>query len=105
MATLLTTLFLGIVVGSIYSLSAFGLVLTYRTSGVFNFAHGALGMFFAFVFYQLVQGGRISLIAFDVDQTWHLPTGLALVLVVGVLAPLGGFVLDVVLFSRLRNAG
>jgi len=105
MATLLTTLFLGIVVGSIYSLSAFGLVLTYRTSGVFNFAHGALGMFFAFVFYQLVQGGRISLVAFDYNQTWHLPTGVALVLVVGVLAPAAGWLLDIVLFSRLRHAG
>lgn len=105
MATLLTTLFLGVVVGSIYSLSAFGLVLTYRTSGVFNFAHGALGMFFAFVFYQSVQGGRIGLVAFDYDQRWHLPPLVALVLVVGILAPLGGFLLDVLLFSRLRNAG
>ncbi len=105
MATLLTTLFLGIVVGSIYSVSAFGLVLTYRTSGVFNFAHGALGMFFAFVFYQSVQGGKVSLVAFDYHQSWHLPTGVALVLVVGVLAPLGGWFLDWVMFSRLRNAG
>jgi branched-subunit amino acid ABC-type transport system permease component len=105
MATLLTTLFLGIVVGSIYSLSAFGLVLTYRTSGVFNFAHGALGMFFAFVFYQLVQGGKVGLVAADYHQSWHLPTGVALVLVVGVLAPLGGWALDTVLFSRLRHAG
>ena len=105
MAALLTTLFLGVVVGSIYSLSAFGLVLTYRTSGVFNFAHGALGMFFAFVFYQLVQGGRIALIATDYNQTWRVPTGVALVLVVGILAPLGGWLLDVVLFSRLRDAG
>ncbi len=105
MAAFLTTLFLGIVVGSIYSLSAFGLVLTYRTSGVFNFAHGALGMFFAFVYYQLVQGGRIGLVAFDYEQHWHLPTGVALVLVIGVLAPLGGWLLDVVLFSRLRGAG
>jgi len=51
-----STLFLGAVFGSIYALLAFGLVLTYRTSGVFNFAQGALGMFFAFVFFQLHKG-------------------------------------------------
>jgi branched-chain amino acid transport system permease protein len=105
MAAFLTTLFLGVVVGSIYSLSAFGLVLTYRASGVFNFAHGAIGMFSAFVFYQLVQGGRVSLVAAEYDQTWHLPTGIALVLVLGVLAPGLGWLLDVALFKRLRAAG
>ena len=105
MSALLTALFLGAVVGSIYSLSAYGLVLTYRSSGVFNFAHGAVGMLFAYVYYQLVQGGRIGLVAFDYDQTWHLPTGVALALVVVVLAPLFGWVLDLVLFRRLRDAG
>lgn len=105
MSALLTALFLGAVVGSIYSLSAYGLVLTYRSSGVFNFAHGAIGMLFAYVYYQLVQGGQIGLVAFDYDQTWRLPTGVALVLVVGVLAPLFGWLLDLVLFRRLRDAG
>jgi branched-subunit amino acid ABC-type transport system permease component len=105
LAALLTTLFLGAVVGSIYSLSAFGLVLTYRASGVFNFAHGAVGMFFAFVFYQLVQGGHLALVAFDYDQTFRLPTGVALVLVVGLFAPAFGWALNRVLFRRLRDAG
>lgn len=105
MAALLTTLFLGAVVGSIYSLSAFGLVLTYRASGIFNFAHGAIGMLGAYVFYQLVQGGRVGLVRFVYDQTWRLPTGVALVLVIGVLAPLLGWFLDAVLFRRLRDAG
>jgi branched-subunit amino acid ABC-type transport system permease component len=105
MSALGTALFLGAVVGSIYALSAFGLVLTYRASGTFNFAHGAVGMLFAFVFYQLVQGGRIGLVAFDYDQTWKLPTGGALLLVVGVLAPGFGWLLDRVLFHPLRDAG
>lgn len=43
----------GIVVGSIYGLAATGLVLTYKTSGVFNFAHGAVGAAGAFLFYEL----------------------------------------------------
>jgi branched-chain amino acid transport system permease protein len=104
-AALLTTLFLGAVVGSIYSLSAFGLVLTYRASGIFNFAHGAIGMLAAYAYYQLAQGGRVGLVRFDYDQTWHLPSGVALVTVVGVLAPAFGWFLDAVLFRRLRNAG
>jgi branched-subunit amino acid ABC-type transport system permease component len=105
LADVLTTLFLGIVVGSIYSVSAFGLVLTYRASGVFNFAHGAVGMLFAFVYFQLVQGGSVSLIAFDYTQTWRLPQPVALVLVVGILAPAFGFGLERALFRRLRDAG
>jgi ABC-type branched-subunit amino acid transport system permease subunit len=43
----------GVVYGSIYGLAAMGLVLTYRTSGLFNFGHGALGAGAAYVFYEL----------------------------------------------------
>ena len=43
----------GVVYGSIYGLAAMGLVLTYRTSGIFNFGHGALGAGAAYVFYEL----------------------------------------------------
>ena len=42
---------IGLTFGSIYSLAALGLVLTYKTSGVFNFAHGAIAAVAAFVFY------------------------------------------------------
>jgi len=48
-------LIFGLVVGSIYGLAAMGLVLTYRTSGIFNFAHGAIGAGAAYVFYELRQ--------------------------------------------------
>ena len=40
---------IGIVTGSIYAVAASGLVLTYTTSGIFNFAHGGIGMFMAFI--------------------------------------------------------
>ncbi len=62
-------------------------------------------MLSAFAFYQLAQGGRVGLIAFDYDQTWKLPTGVSLVLVVVVLAPAFGWALDVLLFRRLRDSG
>ncbi len=43
----------GLVTGSLYGLAGLGLVLTYRTSGVFNFAHGAIAAGAAFLFHTL----------------------------------------------------
>lgn len=49
---------IGIASGAIYSLAALGLVLTYKTSGVFNFAIGAQAAASAYVFYSLrIQAG------------------------------------------------
>jgi branched-subunit amino acid ABC-type transport system permease component len=42
----------GLSVGSVYGLSAMGLVLTYRTSGLFNLAQGAVAAAGAFAFYD-----------------------------------------------------
>ena len=72
---------IGIVLGSAYAVAASGLVVTYSTSGIFNIAHGAIGMFMAFVYWQLSVG-------------WHINTGLAFVLTVFVLAPLLGAVVE-----------
>ena len=44
---------IGIATGSIYAIAAMGLVLTYKTSGVFNFGHGAIGAAAAYLFYEL----------------------------------------------------
>ena len=46
----------GAVTGAIYSIMASGLVLTYTTSGIFNFAHGAVAFATAYVYYQLNTG-------------------------------------------------
>ena len=35
---------IGVAIGSAYAIAASGLVVTYTTSGIFNFAHGAIGM-------------------------------------------------------------
>jgi ABC-type branched-subunit amino acid transport system ATPase component/branched-subunit amino acid ABC-type transport system permease component len=43
----------GLVSGSVYGLIGTGLVLTYRTSGIFNFAYGALATVAAYVYYFL----------------------------------------------------
>ena len=72
---------IGIVLGSAYAVAASGLVVTYATSGIFNIAHGAIGMFMAFVYWQLSVG-------------WHMNTALAFLLTVFVLAPLLGAVVE-----------
>ena len=43
----------GLSLAAILAVAASGLVLTYTTTGVFNFAHGAIGMLGAFAYWQL----------------------------------------------------
>src|SRR5919106_6789343 len=66
-ASLLNATVAGVALGAIYSLAATGLVVTYTTSGIFNFAQGAIGMFMAFVYWQL----RVD---------WGIPAPISLVL-------------------------
>jgi branched-chain amino acid transport system permease protein len=81
----------GLVTASIYAIAATGLVVTYTTSGVFNLAHGAIGMFGAFVYWQL-------------HFAWAWPAWLALLIVVGILAPLFGCAIEKVLMRNLADA-
>ena len=53
MSDLFPFLIAGIVAGSLYGVTAMGLVLTYRTSGIFNFGHGAIAAGAAYLFYEL----------------------------------------------------
>ncbi|MEV5848660.1 ATP-binding cassette domain-containing protein [Streptomyces sp. NPDC051985] len=50
---MLPFLIAGLTTGTVFGLAAVGLVLTYRTSGVLNFGHGALASASAFLFYFL----------------------------------------------------
>src|SRR5947209_10632873 len=81
----------GVITGCLYALTASGLVVTYTTSGVFNFAHGAIGMFMAFTYWEL-----------RVHRHWPAP--LALFVVLFVLSPLMGLVIERILMRRLYNA-
>lgn len=81
----------GITLGSIYGIAASGLVVTYTTSGVFNFAQGAIGMVMAFVYWQL-----------KVD--WGVQTFVALMIVVLIIAPLFGALIEAVLMRRVSQA-
>jgi branched-subunit amino acid ABC-type transport system permease component len=89
--TLLATyVVLGIAVGSIYGLAAVGLVLTYRTSGLFNFAHGTVAAVGAYTFYVL-------------RQQHGVPWPIALVVAVAVAGPIMGILLEL-MGRRLANA-
>lgn len=91
MSDLLAFTIVGIVTGSVYAVAASGLVLTYTTSGVFNIAHGAVGMLMAFLYWQL-----------RFDWGWPAPLSLAIVLLVA--APLLGAVIERVLTRDLVKA-
>ena len=43
----------GLVVGSVYAIASLGLVLTYTSTRIFNFAQGAIAFFLAITFYEL----------------------------------------------------
>jgi branched-subunit amino acid ABC-type transport system permease component len=57
---LLPFIIIGVVSGAVYGLAAVGLVLSYRTSGIFNFAHGALATLSAYLFYELHDSAHVA---------------------------------------------
>jgi ABC-type branched-subunit amino acid transport system permease subunit len=81
----------GIPFGCIYALVAVGLVLTYRSSGVFNLAFGAQAYISAAVFFDLVA-------------VRHWPTWAGVAVAVLVVGPAVGIVLDRALFRHMRTA-
>ena len=81
MKDLLPFLIIGVVSGSLYGLAGAGLVLTYRTSGIFNFGHGAMAAGGAFLFYTL-------------HYTHHMPWPFAAALTLALFAAIGGFLLE-----------
>ena len=59
MKDLLPFLVVGIASGSLFGLTGIGLVLTFKTTGVFNFAHGAVAAVAAYLFYDLHAGASL----------------------------------------------
>jgi branched-chain amino acid transport system permease protein len=92
---LLQFIIVGLVLGSIYALAASGLVITYVSTGVLNFAFGAFAYFIARTYYWMhVEKG------WGGDGWWGsiLTAGLCIF----VLAPLLGLVLYAGVFRFLR---
>jgi len=74
---------IGVTSGSIYAIAATGLVLTYKTTGIFNFAHGAIAAGAAYFFYEL---------HFQHGMSWALAAAIS----VGIFGPAFGLVLEFV---------
>jgi ABC-type branched-subunit amino acid transport system ATPase component/branched-subunit amino acid ABC-type transport system permease component len=81
---------IGLATGAVYGLAGIGLVLTYKTSGIFNFGYGAIAALVAFCFYFLNSRG--------------LPWGAAAAISVLVFAPVLGLVLEL-MARTLGGAG
>jgi ABC-type branched-subunit amino acid transport system ATPase component/branched-subunit amino acid ABC-type transport system permease component len=81
LSTFLPFIVIGITTGAAYGLAATGLVLTYKTAGIFNFAYGAFAALSIFVFFFLHD-----------EHGWPWP--LAALICVGVLAPIEGLAME-----------
>jgi branched-chain amino acid transport system permease protein len=88
--TIIGAVIYALTAGSIYAIAASGLVVTYTTSGVFNFAQGAIGMFMAFLYWEV-----------RINQGWPAP--LALIFVILIAAPLLGVVLERLIMRKLLH--
>jgi branched-subunit amino acid ABC-type transport system permease component len=80
----------GVPTGCVYALVAIGLVLAFKTSGVFNLAFGAQAFLSLAVYYSL-----------RVEHGWTIVP--AFVVAVLIVAPLTGLLLDRLLFRFLRG--
>ena len=94
MEDLIAYTILGLALGALYAVAASGLVVTYTTSGIFNFAHGAIAMLAAYVYWQLRW-----------DDGWggQWPAPVAFIVVIFVLAPLFGAFVERVIMRGLRD--
>ena len=81
MSDLLPFVVSGLAVGAVFGLAGTGLVLTYKTSGIFNFGHGALATVAAYLFYWLHVSQGIN-------------ATVAAALTIGVGGPIGGLVME-----------
>lgn len=91
MSNFLVFTVIGLCTAGAYAIAATGLVLTYTTTGIFNFAHGAIGMLMAFTYW-------------DLAVAHHWPEPIALPVTVLVIAPLVGLVVERALMRRLAGA-
>ena len=85
----------GAIAGSIYSLIAAGLTLSYTSTGIFNLAYGGIAYTSAMVYFQLINALGIESFGMRL---------LSLFLVVLVFCPLLGQLLNVAVFRPLARA-
>jgi branched-chain amino acid transport system permease protein len=96
MSALAAYTIIGLSLGGIFSLAALGIVLIYRTTGVLNFAHGAMGMFSTFVAWQVFYGWS--------HPFWPTWLATAIALLAGlVFAAAMGLALELAVFRNVRT--
>ena len=61
MKSLLQAVISGVLAGAIYALVAMGIVIIYRSSSIFNFAHGTVMLLGAFLFWTLIGPAGLPL--------------------------------------------
>ncbi len=88
--TLLQLVLSGVLVGSVYSLTAMGFVITYRSAQVFNIAYGQFAVLGAFVAWTFIGSPQ--------SPRFPLPVALLLTLVTVIIF---GLVVERLLFRRM----
>jgi branched-chain amino acid transport system permease protein len=94
-------LIVGLGLGSVYAALALGLVVTYKGTGVINFAQGAMAMWGAFVYDELRKSGDLVFVVGRVHVSDAVPVAVALGIVSS--AAIGGLA-HVLVFRPLRRA-
>ena len=80
----------GIFAGSVYAIGGTGIVLTYKATGVFNLAHFTIGLFAAYVLWQI-------------NGVWGVPLWIAAPFVLLVVGPGIGVLLERFVFRSLQR--
>lgn len=80
---------IGLAIGSLYAIYATGLVVVYTTTGVFNFAHGAIGVLGAFLYWEIHHNRGLHTI----------PSIIAVLLICCLI----GILLDIAIMRKLRE--
>ena len=92
--------------GAVIASLALGLVLTYRTSGVVNFAHAAIGAYIAFAYFEFRETGDLVTPVLGLPARVHLvprPTLATALVVAIVLAAALGALVYVLVVRPLRH--
>jgi len=80
----------GIFAGSVYAIGGTGIVLTYKATGVFNLAHFTIGLFGAYMLWQM-------------NGVWGLPLWISAPIVLLVIGPGIGVLLERLVFRSLQR--
>ena len=107
MSTYLGYLLAGIGGGAVIASLALGLVLTWRASGVVNFAHAAMGTYVAFAYFEFRDRGDLVLPVLGLPARFHLldtPTLAAALTFAIIVSAVLGLTVYWLVFRPLRRA-